>query len=119
MASLELGAEDRTTSAYNLGKSGLVSKVLRIMDLVRAAAVARSSLGRVLLGGLLGMSQFGLWRFLSQGWMNMGGVWKAVENPGLGRAPSPQMLALGEFHCEFSHSSVCLVRHAHEPSIAI
>jgi hypothetical protein len=90
-----------TTSAYNLGKSGLVSKVLRIMDLVRAAAVARSSLGGVgtgcwrhggsfgraglevrseLLGGLLGMSQFGLWRFLSQGWMNRCGLWKRARS---------------------------------------
>ena len=58
MASLELGAEDRTTSAYNLGNSGLASKVLRIKDLMRAAtAEADSVSGRLgLLGELLGMS---------------------------------------------------------------
>jgi hypothetical protein len=32
-----------------------------------------------LMGELLSMAQFGLWRFLSQGWMNMRGLWKKVR----------------------------------------
>jgi len=86
-----------TTSAYNLGNSGLASKLLRIKDLRRAATVARSSLGGVWLGELLGMSQFGLWRFLSQGWMNMGGVWKAVE----------KRVTTGERSSREGHKSPC------------
>ena len=39
MASLELGAEAMTTSAYNLGNAGLASKILRTKDLTRVAGV--------------------------------------------------------------------------------
>ena len=39
MASLELGAEAMTTSAYNLGNAGLASKILRTKDLARVAGV--------------------------------------------------------------------------------
>lgn len=35
-------AEDRTTSAYNLGNAGLASKILRTMDLIRSAVVESS-----------------------------------------------------------------------------
>ena len=37
LVTLELGAEAMATSAYNLGKSGLASKVLRTKDLISAA----------------------------------------------------------------------------------
>lgn len=37
MASRELGAEEMTTSAYNLGNIGLASKFLRTKDLMKAA----------------------------------------------------------------------------------
>ena len=39
MAALELGAEEMTTSAYNLGNAGLASKILRAKDLMSCAAV--------------------------------------------------------------------------------
>ena len=90
-----------TTSAYNLGNSGLASKILRTKDLMRAVEGFRFGNGRCggvvfgirrreLLGELLGMSQFGLWRFLSKGWMSQGGVWKAVEkNWSEGQNPHP------------------------------
>ena len=39
LAALELGAEEMTTSAYNLGNAGLASKILRAKDLTSWAAV--------------------------------------------------------------------------------
>ena len=45
MASKELGAEAMTTSAYNLGKSGLVSKILRTKDLMSWAEAGFPVLG--------------------------------------------------------------------------
>jgi hypothetical protein len=52
LASKELGAEDMTTSAYNLGKSGLASKILRTKDLMEAAVAAAPVLG-IEMGGVV------------------------------------------------------------------
>jgi len=92
-----------TVSAYNLGKSGLASKVLRIMDLMLAAMSESSSVLRIgavcfsvagvgscfgapclgvrsmFLSELLGMSQFALLRFLSKGWMSQVGAVEKEE----------------------------------------
>jgi hypothetical protein len=39
LAALELGAEEMTRSAYNLGNAGLAGKILRAKDLTSPAAV--------------------------------------------------------------------------------
>jgi len=83
-----------TTSAYNLGNSGLASKVLRTKDLMRVAVVGWVS---VWLGVLLSMPQFGLLRFLSKGCTSH--EWKifwgwAVEK-GWAARPHPSRTACG------------------------
>jgi hypothetical protein len=46
---------------------------------MRAEKAAVDSPGLAAMRGRLSMAQFGLWRFLSQGWMDRGGLWKTVE----------------------------------------
>jgi hypothetical protein len=45
LASRELGAQRRMTSAYNLGNVGLVSKILRILELMDCSGVRRRAAG--------------------------------------------------------------------------
>jgi hypothetical protein len=52
LASKELGAEAMTTSAYNLGKSGLASKILRTKDLMLSAEEGFPILGKD-MGGVV------------------------------------------------------------------
>ena len=70
-----------TTSAYNLGNSGLASKILRTKDLMRAAGVEGVPVLGIEagLGELWGIPNSGLLRFLSKGCTSQG--W-AVEGSG-------------------------------------
>ena len=60
MASLELGLEEITISAYNFGNKGLASKFLRIKDLRSARTVVRSL-------RWAGFSRFGNFGFAGEG----------------------------------------------------
>jgi hypothetical protein len=63
---------------------------------MRAEKEGVDSSGLAAKGGRLSMAQFGLWRFLSQGWMDREGLWKKTGLSLLQRksvrAIAPQLL---------------------------
>jgi len=51
---------------------------------MRAEKAEEDSPGLAAMRGRLSMAQFGLWRFLSQGWMDREGLWKNSGHSGNG-----------------------------------
>jgi len=49
---------------------------------MRAEKAEEDSSGLAAMLVRLSMAQFGLWRFLSQGWMDRGGLWKTACTSG-------------------------------------